>query len=317
MDQSHKSKFTMQQVMASLSAVAYMPFHSINTLQENLNDAGSLEAAYTAVWWGKNGSLVVYVVKNKYTNDYAVIFKGKAFRPALAFLIKLYEDLDLGHQEPLPYSRLGGAKVALGILDIIQEIGTSSYGGRTLQQVLNHLPVRTKVYMAGHSLGGSLATVYAAKIACSNAAELDIIPYTFGAPAVGNDLFANLFDPTHVNFLFTRSSRCINTRDIMPFAFNDLRGITTVDYGKTTCSVDFKVCLECLERLLILSRVFYTQPPPELELKGDDGWTDSFFRKALHQHQPNTYLNILGLDPIDKAEFYHAETSEFILTDSE
>ncbi len=315
MDHSKKSNFTMQQVMASLSAVAYMPFRSINTLQENLNDAGALEAAYTAVWWGKNSSLVVYVVKNKFTNDYAVIFKGKAFRPALAFLIKLYEDLDLGRQMPLPHSRLDGAKVALGILDIIQEIGTSTYGGRTLQQVLNHLPVRTRVYMAGHSLGGSLATVYAAKIASSN--RLDIIPYTFGALAVGNDLFANLFDPKNVNFLFTQSSRCINTRDILPFAFNNLQGITTVDYGKTTCSVDFKVCLECLERLLILSRVFYVQPPPELELKGEDGWTDSFFRKALHQHQPNTYLNILGLDPIDKAEFYHAETSEFILSDSE
>jgi hypothetical protein len=183
--------------------------------------------------------------------------------------------------------------------------------------VLNSLPVRTKVYIAGHSLGGSLATAYAAKTACSNSAELDIIPYTFGAPAIGNDSFADLFDPNNVNFLFTQSSRCANTRDIMTYAWNNLPGITTVDYGNIKCSVDFSLCIEYLERLLILSRVFYSQPPPELQLKADDRGTDSFFRKALHQHQPNTYLKLLGLDPIDAAEFYHTESREFMLSDTE
>jgi hypothetical protein len=103
-------------------------------------------------------------------------------------------------------------------MDIIRDIGTSSYAGRTLLQVLNNLLVRTKVYVAG---------------------------------------------------------------------------------------------------LLIISRVFYSQPPAELELKGEDRGKESFFRKALHHHQPNTYLNVLGLDPIEKAEFYHNPTKELILSDSE
>ena len=50
-----KSKFSLQQVMMSLSAVAYMPFHSINMLQDNLNAIDSLEQAYTAVFSGIAG----------------------------------------------------------------------------------------------------------------------------------------------------------------------------------------------------------------------------------------------------------------------
>ena len=317
MNHSDKSNFSLQQVMMSLSAVAYMPFHSISMLQDNLNDTDALEQAYTAVWWEKTSSLVVYVVKNRFTNVYAVIFRGAVFKPALPFLVQLYEDLKLGHQESLPYSRLGKAKVALGILDIIQDLSLSTYGGRTLQQVLNNLPVRTKVYMTGHSLGGSLATVYAAKFACVNSAELDIIPYTFGAPAIGNDSFADLFDHNNVNSLFNEASRCINTRDIMPFTWNNLLGITTVDYGNIKCPVDLKLGIEYVDRLLIISRVFYSHPPADLELKADDRGIGNFFQKALYQHQPNTYLNLLRLEPIEKAEFYPAETSQLILSDSE
>jgi hypothetical protein len=317
MKKPEKSKFSLQQVMMSLSAVAYMPFYSMTNLQENLNAVDALEQAYAPIWWEKTSSVVIYVVKNRFTNAYAVIFRGEVFKPSLSFLIQLYEDLKLGRQEALPHSRLGSAKIAAGMLDILEDVATSTYDGRTLQQVLYMLPIRTKVFMAGHSLGGSLAAVYAAKTACSNSANLDIIPYTFGAPSIGNDAFADLFDPNNVNFLFSQSSRCINTRDIISYAWNNLAGITTVDYGNTKCSVDFNLCIEYLERLLILSRVFYVQPPAELQIRGDDCGTDGFFQKALHQHQPNTYLKLLGLEPIANAEFYHTETREFMLSDTE
>jgi len=317
MNHPDKGKRSLQQEMMSLSAVAYMPFDSINMLQDNLNAVDALGKAYTAIWWEKKSALIVYVVKNKFTNAYAVVFRGQVFRPSLPFLIQLYEDLILGRQESMPYSRLGNAKVAAGIIDIIQDIGLSTYGGRTLKQVLNNLPIKTKVYMTGHSLGGSLATVYAAKIACSNSVDLDIIPFTFGAPTAGNDSFADLFDPNHANFLFSQSLRCINTRDIMPFAWNNLQGITTVDYGNIKCPAEFNLCIEYADRLLIISRVFYSHPPPELELKGADHGMESFFKKALYQHEPNTYMTLLGLDPIKKVEFYHNETSEFMLSDTE
>lgn len=317
MKHPEKSKFSLQQLLMSLSAVAYMPFESISMLQDNLNTVDALEEAYVAIWWAKTSSAAVYVVKNKHTNVYVVVFRGAIFRPALPFLVQLYEDLNLSHQESLPYSRLGGAKVASGILDTLQDIGDSTFDGRTLQQVLNFLPPIAKVYMTGHSLGGSLAATYAAKTFCSSSTELDIIPYTFGAPAIGNNSFADLFHRGNVNFLFSQSFRCINTRDIMPFTWNNLSGIPTVDYGHVKCPVDFSLCIEYLERLLILSRVFYSQPPPDLQLRSDHGGPNSFYHKALYQHEPNTYLRSLGLDPIGTAEFYQSYTGEFMLSDTE
>ena len=311
-----RERFSRDQVMMTLSAIAYIPFHSIIALQDSLNRAAALEQAYSAIWWGKEGSILVYVVKNKFTEDYAVIIRGTVFSPGLSFLLNLYEDFNVGRQISLPYSRLGSAKVTSGIREAIRDINGLIYSGRTLHQALNNLPFRTKVYVAGHSLGGSLAAAYAAKAACCNSVELDIIPYTFGAPAMGNDAFANLFDPGKPNSLFTRTSRCINVRDIIPFLWDDLQGMMMVDYGNIKCSIDFSLCIECVESLLIVSRVFYVQPPLQVELKGDIGHDDSFFQEALFQHQPNTYLTLLGLDPIDTADFSYNDQKEFMLVDS-
>jgi hypothetical protein len=296
-----RRNFSLDQVMMTLCAVAYMPFHSIRMLQENLDRAPALEQAFSAIWWEKDDATIVYVVKNKQTQEYVVVFRGPVFKPGLAFLFDLYEDLIVNRQERLPYSRTGKAKVA---------------AGRTLNQVLDNFPMRTKVYFTGHSLGGSLAAAYAAKAACSNTVELDIVPYTYGAPAMGNDSFAHLFDPAMEKFLFTRVSRCVNVRDIMPHLWNDMKCMTMVDYGNIKFSIDFSLCVECMERLLIVSRVFYAQPPLQLELKGDIGHDDGLFREALFQHQPNTYLSLLGLDPIDNAIFYRNERREYLLADS-
>ena len=310
------SDFSLNQVMMTLSAIAYIPFQSLMALQESLNSAEALERAYSAIWWGKGNNTIAYVVKNNLTKECVIVFRGPVFRPGLSFLLELYEDQALNRQQYLSFSQMGEAKVASGILETLQKISNLTYSGRTLEQVLNDFATRTKVYVTGHSLGGSLAAAYAAKAACDNSRRLDIIPYTFGAPAMGNDSFANLFDTGNANFLFARTSRCVNSLDIVPYLWNDLQSITTVDYGNAKCSVDFSLCVECLERLLIVSKVFYVQPPPELELKGDVGQDDSFFQEVLFQHQPNTYLTLLGLGPIDTAKFYRNERKEFMLADS-
>jgi hypothetical protein len=316
MKHSDESAFSLNQVMMTLSAVAYMPFHSVNMLQDNLNRAEALQQNYSVIWWEKNNGNIVYVVKNTLTRDYVVVFRGPVFKLGLSSLLNLYEDLILNRQESLRYTQVGEVKVAAGILESLDDIGNLTYSGKTLQQVLNNFPTRTKVYVTGHSLGGSLAAAYAVKATGNNSVELDILPYTFGAPAMGNNSFAGLFDGANANFIFAGASRCVNVRDIMPRLWGDLQGIAMVDYGNVKCSIDFSLCIECMERLLIVSKVFYVQPPLQLELKGDIGHDEGFFQEALFQHQPNTYLSLLGLDPIDNAKFYRHERREFLQTDS-
>ncbi|HTI08629.1 MAG TPA: lipase family protein [Puia sp.] len=311
-----RSKFSLNQVMMTLSAIAYIPFTSILALQDSLNTAETLEKTYTAIWWGKENDTVAFVVRNNLTREHVIVFKGPVFRPGLSFLLNLYEDMIMYRQEYLPSSEAVKSRVAAGILGTLQNIGIVTYSGRTLSHTLASFPVRNKVYVTGHSLGGSLAAAFAVKTACSNSRELDIIPYTFGAPAMGNVLFANLFNMENPNSLFDHSSRCVNSRDIIPDLWNNLQAMATVDYGAVQCPVDFSLCIECMERLLIVSKVFYVQPPLQLELQGDIGHNEGFFQEALFQHQPNTYLSLLGLGPIDNAKFYRNERKELLLADS-
>lgn len=62
------------------------------------------------------------------------------------------------------------------------------YGGQTVGQVLAadaHAPKR--LTLTGHSLGGAVAVLAAARLADQGASHLQVV--TFGAPAVGNDAF--------------------------------------------------------------------------------------------------------------------------------
>lgn len=52
-----------------------------------------------------------------------------------------------------------------------------------------------KVYLTGHSLGGAVATVSAARLISMGVKPEQIKVITFGAPAVGNDAFSRKFEP--------------------------------------------------------------------------------------------------------------------------
>lgn len=316
MNQLVKGVPSVEQLLMTLSAVGYMPAHSLSTLQVNLNKVEFLEQAYTAVWWGGNNTIFAFLVRNNFTEDYTLVIRGPMFKFGLSMLFNLYEDLDVARQVSLPYSRLGEAKIAAGVLEMAQGINDLIYAGRTLLQVITKLPIHTKLYATGHSLGGALAAVYAAKASCNNLNELEIIPYTFGAPAVGNKAFADLFNAVHVNCLFTQSLRCENTDDVIPHIWSNLPNIATIDYENVRLPAELSLCIECIERMLILSKVFYVQPRAQLQLKTENDRFETFFREAMYQHQPNTYLTLLGLDPINSAEFSYHQRREVTIAES-
>uniref|UniRef100_A0A0K0F1Q4 Lipase_3 domain-containing protein n=1 Tax=Strongyloides venezuelensis TaxID=75913 RepID=A0A0K0F1Q4_STRVS len=69
-----------------------------------------------------------------------------------------------------------------------------------------------KVYVTGHSLGGALAALCAAKIRVENIRKSkEIFLYTFGQPRVGSSKFAFNFDK-----LVPNSWRVIHSEDIVP-----------------------------------------------------------------------------------------------------
>ena len=299
--------YSRDQVMMTLSAITYTSFDSLTILQEGLDAAEALQQEYVAIWMAKDDSNLVYLVKNRLSDSYAIAISSPVFQFDLALLFKLSEDQGLAHQVSFPDSGGGDVKIAAGILDTVRDIQRLSYKGTTLQQLLSQMPEGTLVYITGHSVGGTLAGAYALQLANNNTAGLDIIPYTFGAPNAGNSTFADLFNPISRNLRFSQSVRTVNNKDIIPFAWHDLQGIPAIGYGDIICPIELTLCIDCVARLLILARAFYAQSPITHSLKGKIEPIEGFFQQAMYQHQHNTYLRLLGLGEITSADYSYRQ----------
>ncbi|CAM9248043.1 unnamed protein product [Scytosiphon promiscuus] len=96
-----------------------------------------------------------------------------------------------------------------------------SRGGmhQTIKALYNEKNKNRKLYIAGHSLGGALATVAAARLAMGDDMEIAAI-YTIGSPRVFDHAAAALFDATvnHGTHMKDKYFRCRNNNDIVPRA---------------------------------------------------------------------------------------------------
>jgi pimeloyl-ACP methyl ester carboxylesterase len=67
-------------------------------------------------------------------------------------------------------------------------------GVKTLDAIIAENNPDDVFWISGHSLGGAIATLYSAKLKDRGINPANIVTYTFGAPAVGNNHFAAVFD---------------------------------------------------------------------------------------------------------------------------
>ncbi|MFS0727070.1 lipase family protein [Paenibacillus sp. 1P07SE] len=109
----------------------------------------------------------------------------------------------VARQMAFPYARKAG----------LTHIGfTELYAScrEPLLKLLNRLPSNKAMYVTGHSLGGALATLAGLDIALSSSRAQPRV-YTYGAPRVGDPVFARFFN-RHVE----TSCRVSNRSDIVP-----------------------------------------------------------------------------------------------------
>lgn len=92
----------------------------------------------------------------------------------------------IARQTDYPYAKEGGL-VHQGFLDIYQS------ARKQIVTAMSKLSPQKQLYLTGHSLGGSLATLCAADLA-TNTKFRDPSVYTFGSPRVGNTTFAGQFN---------------------------------------------------------------------------------------------------------------------------
>lgn len=90
-------------------------------------------------------------------------------------------------------------------LDMIWDTGVSG------SSLASGIPTNIPVWFTGHSLGGALATLAAARWARSHM-DMTGGVYTFGSPRVGSKAFAQAYD----QLLYQRTFRFVHDADIVP-----------------------------------------------------------------------------------------------------
>lgn len=116
--------------------------------------------------------------------------------------------------KPIP---VGGATVHRGFLKYVTTILATKDGEKRLIDKLLEDPNK-KVYMVGHSLGGAVVTLTAACLINMGVRPEQIEVITFGAPAIGNDVFAAQFENT------MNLQRIVTHGDPIPSVLKDMVG---------------------------------------------------------------------------------------------
>jgi len=296
----NSTTYTADQIMMTLSAIAYANPGDIPAYLANPKYATMGE--WNLVWGpGVTTGNLMYVVKYKYDNIYAVVIRGTVVSFSFATLVDLYEDLDVGTQMPWRYPQVPGAFVAGGTLYGLSELASMLSNGMTLFEFLASLPDRAFVFATGHSLGGCLTTVLAPWLQFRLSAinpSLIMLPITFAAPTAGNDVFANWYTTKAFE---GRSSRLYNQIDIIPMLWANLPNMQNLfPPPGPSCPSYMKDIISVVNDWLVdVDKVSYSQPNGNGNpLPGSATKVTDWFLEASMQHDHNYYLKLLNAPPV-------------------
>jgi Lipase (class 3)/IPT/TIG domain len=280
----------------------------------------TLLPGWEAVWaaLSKDGANFAYIASNATENTIAVVIRGTIFTP-----IDLLEDLEVGKlvqftsvpqrfmTEPLLVSQ--GAMLAftetMSMVSVAQQT--------TLVAALQALAAPTTLYVTGHSLGGCIASMVALYVA-TNIGDLfgnatpGVVAYTFAAPTAGLQAFADCYDKNVTNGKRNRAWRYYNKHDLVPTAWETLADVGKDFFPKKPGPTANKVVLGLISTIAestggnayVQTNQLATGTTKKLDDYSvyDQAATcetvGDFLAQAAFQHQNDTYLQLLGLDPL-------------------
>lgn len=208
-------------------------------------------------------------------------------------------DLNIGvfDQVDWPFSGDGvpsNAKIAAGSRDGLNELAamSDSVSGQPLISYLNSI-APNMLFVNGHSLGGALATGWSLHL--QKQTSQWVLPYTFAAPTIGDENFAQYMNGLFSGMYFART---YNTLDNIP-QFWTVDGIQAVhdSYNpQPTCPGLIRGLLDAVK--LVLKDFDYDYQHIHVgqgaALQGTLESGDSWFEEVGHQHSHLTYLQLLG-----------------------
>ena len=184
-----------------LGEAANIAYQSPETCQKWARDNGFGEDFDFFSNMGPKTDTNGFVAQN--ANTILVAFRGTNPRERIDWIIDFNALKDKGAFQ--------GVQVHEGFFDALGAVWGHTFGGKQILpgRLLNR--GNRAVWITGHSLGGALAELAAARAIVENGVPVQGV-YTFGQPRVGNDAFAKKMETP----LGARIFRFINNLDIVP-----------------------------------------------------------------------------------------------------
>ncbi len=299
-------------VMMTLSALCYVAEGNTNALQirDSINiqlaDSNYSTGGDWKVCWGPGisptGDNLMYMAVDS-TGDslkYAICVRGTVFNFA-----NIVEDLEVWDMEKWPFSG-GGDSVALGSLKGLDTLlnTTDPLTFQSLQSYLNTLNApKQKMFITGHSLGGAMATLITKWfLDMSFTSRFKLETYTFAAPTVGNISFVGTYH-SQMTASGSESHRCVNNKDVVPYAWADLPNIISENIPTTVPPLVAAVIQTAY--VYLKDSVVYKHVETKRSLGSFDpqncgaiGEDSTYFCWVGFEHASNTYLRLLNADTI-------------------
>lgn len=232
-----------------------------------------------------------FLARNARDGSFAVVIRGTYPNPLNpAYWEDAGQDSPFGTMVAWPYPADANALVSKGTWAAFQSVtGLMDTGGGSFVDAVAALPAGAKLFVTGHSLGGTLAPVVA-QWARGLTSRPEVCVYTFAGMTPGNAAFADLVGGA--------TRRYYNDLDSVPYGWDAV--LQTRDFYQPAPKGGtlYQDAIDDMARKLAdypfaavgtPIRLAGTVDPPRIDIP-----FVSFLIENLRQHLPDTYLTLLG-----------------------
>ena len=218
-------------VAATLAHITYLDEDGgDNQKPEMIKALGLIPSAfngpYELVWGPAINHGILSLIAQGADSSYAIAFRGTltSFGNAVGVIENILDDITGLHQVPWQFPLTSGARVTWGTNDALTfaiSATDPSLGLSMLDFLRKNLrPANKPVMVAGHSLGGAMASVAAVwladQIGKDGGPTPTFVPFTFAAPTISDQNFAQLYAT-----VCPTAYHCVNKRDLVPMAWTN------------------------------------------------------------------------------------------------